>query len=138
MYMYIVFGYEYNTTKRVVKNHFKQYITLRALFVLDPLHYCHKQRTNWVSFLSARILNPSHSWRVHHTHRALLCRLCSLTPHTPGPTGLFLSATLLNPSHSWKVCHTHRALLCRLHSLTPHTLGEFTTPTGLFCVGYVP
>ena len=107
------------------------------------------------------LLNPSHSWKVHHTQKALLCQLRSLTPHTPGefttpiglflsaliltpshssphPQGSFVSATLLNPSHSWRVHHTHRAVLCRLRSLTPHTPGEYTTPTGLFCVNPHP
>ena len=102
---------------------------------------------------------PSHSW----THRALFCRLRSLTPHTPGeyntPTGLFcwlgslttyttgkyphpqgsfVSATLLNPSHSWRVHHTNRALFSRLCYLTPYTPGKNTTPTELFFVGYAP
>ena len=45
-------------------------------------------------FLLARLLNPSHSWKVHHTHRGLFSRLCYITPHTLtrkfiGPTGLF-------------------------------------------------
>ena len=51
------------------------------------------------SFLLAMLLNPSYSWKVHHTHRDLFCRLRFLTPqflnasNTPGkyttPTGLF-------------------------------------------------
>ena len=48
-----------------------------------------------------------------------------------------MSATFLNPSHSRIVNHTHRALLCQLRSLTPPTPGEFTTPTGLFFIGFV-
>ena len=59
------------------------------------------------------VFNPSHSWKVHHTHRALFCRLCYLTPHTPGkyttPTGLFLSAFLLNPSLLESTPHPQRS-----------------------------
>ena len=75
------------------------------------------------SFLSATHHNPSHSWRVHHTHRALFSfsQLHSLTLHTPGKY----------TTPTW-------ALFCRLRTITPHTPGEYNTLTGLFCVGYAP
>ena len=91
--------------------------------------------------MSATLLNPSHSWKVPTPtglffvgYVPLPLTLLESTPHLQGS---FVSATYLNPSHSWRVQHTHRALLCQLRSLTPSTPGVFTTPTRLFCIGFV-
>ena len=100
------------------------------MFLLTP-HTLEKFTTpQRALFLLAKFLNPSHSWKVHHTHRAL----CSITPHswTVHHTHRLVLDHSFNASNSKKVHHNHRALLSRLCSLT---LTLLTTPQGHFFVG---
>ena len=112
---------------------------LRFLTPHTPVKYTTPYRA---LFLSAMLLIPSHSWKVHHTHRAFY-RLRFLTLHTPEkykstphPQGSFcwlcsLTLILLQSSPH------PQGSLSAMFLLTPHTLRKFTTSTRLFYVGYV-